>query len=64
MTNHHPDDHADDGADAAIQECLDLESPKSFFLYAGAGSGKTRSLVDAIRYAAHRDKSFHFSVKK
>ena len=50
MTNHHPDDHADDGADAAIQECLNLESPKSFFLYAGAGSGKTRSLVDAIKF--------------
>lgn len=32
-----------------ILGCLNLEMPRSFFLYAGAGSGKTRSLVDAIR---------------
>ncbi len=31
-----------------IFECLDLDSPKSFFLFAGAGSGKTRSLVDVL----------------
>jgi DNA helicase-2/ATP-dependent DNA helicase PcrA len=43
----HPD-AVDDGADEAIRECLQLDSPTSFFLLAGAGSGKTRSLVKAL----------------
>lgn len=43
------DDQFDAGADAEITQCLDLTKPRSFFLYAGAGSGKTRSLVSAIR---------------
>lgn len=40
------DDHVAD----EIAACLDAEEPRSFFLYAGAGSGKTRSLVDAVRH--------------
>ncbi|QZT37182.1 AAA family ATPase [Halosquirtibacter xylanolyticus] len=32
-----------------IFSCLDLNKPKSFFLFAGAGSGKTRSLVDVLK---------------
>lgn len=32
-----------------IATCLDLEKPRSFFLYAGAGSGKTRAVVEAMR---------------
>ena len=45
-----PDDDVFDAkADETILACLDLDEPKSFFLYAGAGSGKTRSLVEAIR---------------
>ena len=43
------DDQFDAEADETILGCLSLEKPKSFFLYAGAGSGKTRSLVEAIR---------------
>ncbi len=43
------DDQFDVEADETILACLDLEKPRSFFLYAGAGSGKTRSLVEAIR---------------
>jgi DNA helicase-2/ATP-dependent DNA helicase PcrA len=43
------DDQFDAEADATILECLDLGKPRSFFLYAGAGSGKTRSLVSAVR---------------
>ncbi|WP_194790734.1 UvrD-helicase domain-containing protein [Pseudomonas sp. UFMG81] len=35
-------------ADEVIRECLDLDRPQSFFLYAGAGSGKTHSLVTAV----------------
>ena len=31
-----------------IAACLDLEQPKSFFLYAGAGTGKTRAVVEAL----------------
>lgn len=43
------DDQFDAEADATIIECLDLGKPRSFFLYAGAGSGKTRSLVSAVK---------------
>ncbi|MFG6546423.1 UvrD-helicase domain-containing protein [Sulfitobacter sp. 1A13730] len=38
----------DAGADAKIRECLSLDQPRSFFLFAGAGSGKTRSLKEAL----------------
>lgn len=31
-----------------ISTCLDLEKPKSFFLYAGAGTGKTRAVIEAM----------------
>lgn len=44
------DDNRDSAADSIIQSCLDLKNPKSFFLFAGAGSGKTRSLVSALDY--------------
>jgi DNA helicase-2/ATP-dependent DNA helicase PcrA len=40
------DAHVDD----EIAACLDLDAPKSFFLFAGAGSGKTRSLVTALQH--------------
>ena len=42
------DDLYDEKADQLIAACLNLDEPKSFFLFAGAGSGKTRSLVKAI----------------
>jgi len=42
------DNGIDDSVDDEISACLDLSKPRSFFLYAGAGSGKTRSLVNAI----------------
>ena len=35
--------------DNEIYNCLNLDNPKSFFLYAGAGSGKTRSLVTVLK---------------
>lgn len=38
----------DDHVDQVISQCMNPSSPKSFFLYAGAGSGKTRSLVTAL----------------
>lgn len=49
MTEALDDDLVDAAADKMIGQCLDLTAPRSFFLYAGAGSGKTRSLVSAIR---------------
>ena len=42
------DDHVDDPVDDEIIRYLDLENPTSFLLFAGAGSGKTRSLVSAL----------------
>lgn len=48
------DDFHDAAADETIIGCLDLAEPRSFFLYAGAGSGKTRSLVEAIRVVCER----------
>lgn len=41
-------DHLDDHVDEEIISCLRLTTPRSFFLFAGAGSGKTRSLVKAL----------------
>lgn len=43
-------------ADDVIQECLNLEMPRSFFLYAGAGSGKTHSLVVAVKSLKERER--------
>ena len=37
-----------------IASCLDLENPKSFFLYAGAGTGKTRAVVEALMHFRSR----------
>lgn len=43
-------DALDAHVDVEIKKCLDLEAPRSFFLFAGAGSGKTRSLVEALSH--------------
>jgi DNA helicase II / ATP-dependent DNA helicase PcrA len=40
----------DDHVDVEIAACLDMNRPKSFFMFAGAGSGKTRSLANALRH--------------
>jgi DNA helicase-2/ATP-dependent DNA helicase PcrA len=44
------DDDVDKAADEQIANCMDPSAPKSFFLFAGAGSGKTRSLVSALEH--------------
>ncbi|MEI4263441.1 UvrD-helicase domain-containing protein [Roseovarius sp. D0-M9] len=55
----------DDGADTQIQECLNPVAPRSFFLYAGAGSGKTRSLKNALdRFRQTHGAAFRHSGKK
>ncbi|MBF0620536.1 MAG: ATP-dependent helicase [Magnetococcales bacterium] len=43
------DNHLDDPVDDKIIQCLDMNVPKSFFMFAGAGSGKTRSLVHVLK---------------
>ena len=55
------DDLFDKEADELILKCLNLKAPKSFFLYAGAGSGKTRSLVEAVRDMCKR-QGHHLSL--
>lgn len=37
-----------------IAACLDLEKPRSLFLYAGAGTGKTRAVVEAMNIFRER----------
>jgi len=44
------DDHIDDHVDEEIIKSFDKEMPRSFFAFAGAGSGKTRSLVNTLSY--------------
>ncbi|KZL89412.1 UvrD-helicase domain-containing protein [Clostridium magnum] len=44
VTDNNRDNHVDD----EILEYLNPKKPKSFFLFAGAGSGKTRSLVNVL----------------
>jgi len=42
-------DTAPSDVDDEIYRCLDLDNPKSFFLFAGAGTGKTKSLVETLK---------------
>jgi len=42
----------DDHVEEELVGFLSLEKPTSFFMFAGAGSGKTRSLVNALNYLA------------
>ena len=44
------DNHVDDHVDKEIRECFSKENPKCFFVFAGAGSGKTKSLIDALSF--------------
>lgn len=44
------DDLVDGAADDQISSCLGQTTLKSFFLFAGAGSGKTGSLVKALKF--------------
>lgn len=44
------DNHIDDHVDDEIKLCFSEDNPKSFFMFAGAGSGKTRSLINALSF--------------
>lgn len=57
MTEQVADNHVDDAVDEQIRSCLNFDNPKSFFLFAGAGSGKTRSLVNAIDFLRSAEDS-------
>ncbi len=48
-----PIDH-DDKVDFGIRECLRVGSGKSFITFAGAGSGKTYSLKQALDFLRSR----------
>lgn len=48
MRDIHPGNNIDDSVDQEIFDCFNPIEPKSFFLFAGAGSGKTRSLVNVL----------------
>lgn len=50
MENGSRDNHIDDHVDQEIQECFSVEHPECFFVFAGAGSGKTRSLINALTF--------------
>ncbi|WP_346913204.1 UvrD-helicase domain-containing protein [uncultured Roseibium sp.] len=55
----------DDGTDTQIRDCLNPVNPQSFFLYAGAGSGKTRSLKNALEtFREDHGTAFRRSGKK
>src|ERR1051325_4682639 len=49
-----PPDNTDDHVDEEIIGCLDFNHLNSFFLFAGSGSGKTRSLVTALKSVRER----------
>ncbi len=63
MTLNKSKDNLDLNVDDEIYSCLNLENPKSFFLFAGAGSGKTRSLVEVLR-RLKIDKGAHLRMHK
>lgn len=48
MTAEMDDDIVDSAVDEELYACANLDAPKSFLLFAGAGSGKTRSLVSLL----------------
>jgi DNA helicase-2/ATP-dependent DNA helicase PcrA len=47
-------------AGSEIRDCLDASPARSFFLYAGAGSGKTRALVEALKWMQNQRRDALF----
>lgn len=59
------DDHYDDRVEEEIRSCFSRENPKCFFVSAGAGSGKTRSLINTMSYIEEKmGKWFRENGKK
>lgn len=44
------DNHIDNHVDEEIMQCFSEHNTRSFFVFAGAGAGKTRSLVNTLKY--------------
>lgn len=61
----HYTNNIDKRVDGVIYECINPSSPKSFFLFAGAGSGKTRTLVNVLsKFKEEYGKNFKLKNKK
>ena len=59
------DDHYDHHVEEEIRSCFSRENPKCFFVSAGAGSGKTRSLINTMTYIEEKmGKWFRENGKK
>ena len=50
LEGHYIDDYVDDHVDREIESCFSASSPNNFFVFAGAGSGKTRSLINTLNF--------------
>lgn len=50
LEDYYIDDHVDDHVDREIESCFSANSPNNFFVFAGAGSGKTRSLINTLNF--------------
>ena len=55
------DNNIDDHVDDKIKLCLSQSSHRSFFMFAGAGSGKTRSLINALSFL-NKEMGADFSI--
>ncbi|WP_413538166.1 UvrD-helicase domain-containing protein [Enterococcus malodoratus] len=55
------DDHVDDHVDEEIKNCIMEDNPRSFFMFAGAGSGKTRSLINILSFI-NKELGEEFSI--
>ncbi|MEF1336388.1 AAA family ATPase [Vibrio rotiferianus] len=55
------DTHSLKEVDKEIYQYLNIDDPTSFLLFAGAGSGKTRTLVNVLQ--AVRDNGLHRFIK-
>ena len=45
----------DNHIDEEIKQCFDEKNHRSFFVFAGAGAGKTRSLVKLLKYLENKE---------
>ena len=59
------DNTIDDHIDNEVINYLSLDDPKSFFLFAGAGAGKTRTLVNVLKsIKENHEKQLRFRRQK
>ncbi|MCF0065108.1 AAA family ATPase [Dyadobacter chenwenxiniae] len=65
MSEIYSSNNIDDGVDQEIYDCFNPAQPRSFFLFAGAGSGKTRSLVNVLaRFKTEHGADFRLYRQK